>query len=159
VAAAGGSAAVAWFTLRDGSPEVRLAFTDHAGASYSEPILIDSGNAEDVDGGSPRQVAGLADASDEAHPIPLGRVDVAWMDDEHVAVTWVVARGADAEIVWRRVARDGTLGARQVVANTGSMRASGFPRMVRQGDRLVLAWTRPGSETGVHSAVIARANE
>jgi hypothetical protein len=144
IAAHGDAAAVAWFTMRQGMPEVKVAFADDGGATFGEPVLVDSGAAVEVDSADPRQVAGLADASDSARPVPLGRVDVAWADPTHVVVSWIVARGADAEVVVRTVAIDGKLGPKHVVAATGSMRASGFPRTVRQGDRLVLAWTDPG---------------
>lgn len=40
----------------------------------------------------------------------------------------------------RGIHLDGSLDDTQNLASTGSMRASGFPRLVRQGDRLVVAW-------------------
>jgi hypothetical protein len=49
---------------------------------------------------------------------------------------------------------DGSLGKRHVVATTGSDRASGFPQIVRSGERLVLAWTAVGEASFVRTAVI-----
>lgn len=146
--------AVAWFSLREGNAEVKVAFTRDGGASFSGPILIDSSSIEDVDGTSPRQVAGLADAGNAAKPIPLGRVDIAWVDDTRAVVSWIVSSGSKADIVLQTVGIDGELGARHVVATTASSRASGFPQIVRQGDRLVIAWTEPDGDPSLHTAVI-----
>ncbi len=155
IAAAGDKAAVVWFSLRDGDPEVKVAFTGDAGVSFSEAILLDRGATADVDGSDPRQVAGLADASSTAAPIPLGRVDAVWIDENRVAVTWIVSRGGEADIVLQTVDAQGNTGQRYTVATTGSGRASGFPRMVRQGDRLVIAWTdTSGDPPAVKAATI-----
>jgi len=154
IASHDGVGAVAWFTLRDGDPEVKLGFTHDAGASFSDPVLLDRGSVADLDGGNPRQVAGLADAGEAAAPIPLGRVDVAWIDDTHVAVSWIVSRGGEADIMLQSVGIDGELGERHVVATTASARASGFPQIVRQGDRLVVAWTEPDADPSLHTAVV-----
>ncbi len=155
IAAADDRAAVAWFSLREGNPEVKVAFTHDAGVSFSEPILLDRGGAPDVDGSNAREVAGLADASTATAPIPLGRVDIAWVDDARVAVSWIVARGGKADIVLQTVDMHGGFGRRHVVATTGSGRASGFPRIVRQRDRLVIAWTETGGDSSfVRTATI-----
>jgi len=154
IAANGDVGAVAWFSLRDGDPEVKAAFTRDGGASFTEAILLDRGTTQDIDGKSPRQVAGLADTSSAAKPIPLGRVDIAWVDDTHAMVSWIVGRGSEADIMLQTVGIDGELGARQVVATTASSRASGFPQIVRQGDRLLIAWTEPDGHPSLHTAVV-----
>lgn len=150
IATHGDLAVVAWFTMQAGDPQVRLAFSRDRGASFSEPIIIDRAVADGVDSGNPREVAALADASAATRPIPLGRVDVAWLGPDRAVVSWIVARGSEAEILYRGVRLDGTLEDTRMVGGTGSMRASGFPRMVRQGDRLLFAWTTPGAEISLH---------
>jgi hypothetical protein len=156
-ALAGGerNAAVAWFSLRDGVPEVKVSFTRDSGETFAEPILLDTGNAVGVDGGSPREVAGLADASAAGTPIPLGRVDVAWIDESRVAVSWVVARGNEADIVLQTVGMDGAPGRRHKIATTASSRTSGFPQLARSGNRLVVAWTEPAGTPSLRTAVVA----
>lgn len=154
IATRGDDAAVAWFTMQAGDPQVRLAFSRDQGASFSEPVIIDRAVAEDVDSSSPREVAALADASGAARPVPLGRVDVAWTGPNRAVVSWIVSRGDRAEILYRGVRLDGTLEAPHVVGGTESMRASGFPRMVRAGDRLLFAWTTPGEEASLRVAAI-----
>ncbi len=156
IAASGDLAAVAWFSMVDGNPEVKVAFTGDAGASFAAPILVDSGDADSIDSSSARAVARLADASGPAAPVPLGRVDVAWVGDQKAAVSWIVARGAQADLILQTVGTDGVLGERHVIATTGSGPASGFPRLVRSGERLVLAWTETEDDVSiVRTAAIA----
>jgi len=154
IAANGDVGAVAWFSLRDGDPEIKAAFTRDGGASFTEPILLDHGSAGDIDGANPRQVAGLADAGNAATPIPLGRVDIGWVDDTHAVVSWIVGRGSEADIMLQTVDIGGNLGERHVVATTASKRASGFPQIVRQGDRLVIAWIEPDGTPSLRTAAI-----
>ena len=154
ISASGSRAAAAWFSMPGGVVEIKVTFTDDAGRTFATPILLDTSNAGDIDGGNPRQVAGLADASGARAPIPLGRVDITWVDESRVAVSWVVARGGQADIVLQTVGIDGTLGERHTIATTSSSRAGGFPQLVRNGDRLVVAWTEPGGTPSLRSAVI-----
>lgn len=149
IATDGDLAVVAWFTMQAGDPQVRLAFSHDRGASFSDPVIIDRAVADDVDSASPRQVAGLAEVSAADRPVPLGRVDVAWAGPQRAVVSWIVAHGSDAEILYRIVDVDGTLDEPRVVSGTGSMRASGFPRMVRQGNRLIFAWTAPDDDVSL----------
>ena len=154
VAAGETADAIAWFSLRNGNPEVKVTFTRDGGATFSEPILLDSAEMNDVDGGNPRQVAQMSGASGKDAPIPLGRVDVEWVSPHRVAVSWLVARGNKADIVLQTVDLDGNPGSRHTMVATASSRASGFPRILRNGDRLVMAWTEPGEPATLHTAII-----
>lgn len=111
-------AAVAWFTGADGG-STRLAFSDDAGGSFEGPIVFDADQ-------------------------PLGRVDVALVEGG-AAVSWLARGDGEAEVRVRLVHRDGRLGAPTIVARTASARASGFPVMVRDGARLLVAY-RDGQE-------------
>jgi len=148
------SAAVAWFSLPGGVVEIKVTFTRDGGATFTDPILLDSSEAMGIDTGSPREVAGLADSSAGRTPIPLGRVDIVWVDDSRVAVSWLVARGNEADIVLQTVETDGTLGRRHIIATSTSSRSGGFPRLVRSGDRLIVAWTEPDGTPSLKTAVV-----
>jgi hypothetical protein len=122
VAADGRTVAVAWFTGVP-SPRVRLAFSQDAGASFGEPILIDDGR-------------------------PLGRVDLVLTDGGATALVSWMAVGAEDEaraeirlarlpVVPRTLAEPVPF---QLLATTSSARASGFPRLLRHGDALYFAW-------------------
>jgi hypothetical protein len=127
VSADGNRVAVAWFTAADSTAQVKVAFSDDAGAAFAAPVRIDGGR-------------------------PLGRVDVELVDGGAL-VSWLEARGEKgAEVRVRHVARDGKAGEPRVVASSGSERASGFPRMVRAGGEVVFAWTEPGEKSTIRTA-------
>jgi hypothetical protein len=108
---------------------VQLAFSADAGATFGAPVRIDGGAA-------------------------AGRVDVEVLDDGAALVTWMEDVGSGQnEVRVRRVAADGTPGAPSTLAKLTGGRATGFPRMVRAGDRVVFAWTEPGTPSRVHTAV------
>lgn len=128
VAADGERVAVAWYTMAADTPRVRVAFSDDAGVRFGAPLRVDGGD-------------------------PVGRVDVLLLDDGSAVVSWLERVGEDAEIRIRRVARDGQLGPARVISPTSPARSSGFPRMARAGDVLLLAWTDPAEPSRVRSAV------
>ncbi len=131
--ARGGAVVVAWFALVDGAPEVKAAFSDDAGVTFGEPVVIAHGGKDD--------------------PV-LGRVDVEWFDDHQALVTWMTARGEIAEIRYRTVADDGTLGPVQTLATTSAARASGFPRMAFDGTSIVVAWRVPDEPARIELAAL-----
>ncbi len=110
--------AVAWFTGADGG-SVRLVFSDDGGATFGDPIEVD-----------PDQ--------------PPGRVDVRLLDGG-AAVSWLARSGRGGEIRVRFVHDDGRLAVPSMVAEAATARASGFPVLVRDGARLLLAY-RDGAE-------------
>lgn len=124
VAAAGRQVAVAWFTAAGDAPRVKLAFSQDSGAGFETPVVIDDGN-------------------------PLGRVDVALMDDGSALVSWMESSAAGPSLHLRRVRADGRREASITVVPAGAGLTNGFPRMVRVHDRLVFAWTSDGVRTAV----------
>jgi len=134
IAAQGQQAAIAWFSMGSGSPEVKIAFTEDQGVSYGAPILIE------------RATGGAA---------TLGRVDAEWVDPESVLVSWLTAVGDKGEIRYRTVDRDGALGPVNLLSVTAPTRSSGFPRMVRTSDGLLVAWTLPGEPSQIQLAELS----
>jgi hypothetical protein len=114
-AADGDLVAMAWFTAARETPAVRLAFSQDGGRSFGEPVTIDE------DG-------------------PFGRVDVALDDRGGAIVAWLARSGDRAAVRLRRVGASGEIADPVTIAETSGARASGFPRMVRHGDALTLAW-------------------
>ena len=128
VAARGRDVVVAWFTGARDTARVNVAFSNDAGATFSVPVRVDGG-------------------------MPLGRVDVEILDDGWAAVTWLEqTEERDAEVRLRAVGPDGTAGDHVSLGTTSGARASGFPRMARQGNRLVFAWTVPGEPSTIRVA-------
>jgi hypothetical protein len=113
--ARGDRVALAWFS---GAPEprVQVAFSNDAGATWSKPVLLDSGTA-------------------------IGRVDVLFTSDRDVLVTWLDEEKPKAKVMARRVSVDGKAAAPFAIAETSSARSSGFPRIAAVGKNVYAAWT------------------
>ncbi len=124
VAADGRRVAVAWFTLADDRPRVKLAFSVDAGESFGPAVAVDEGR-------------------------PLGRVDTLLLDDGSALVSWLEQDGDANSLKLRRVRADGSLAPVATVAPAARVRANAFPRMARAGDSLVIAWTDERVRTAV----------
>jgi hypothetical protein len=124
LAASGDTVAVAWFTAPGGRARVMAAWSFDAGATWTTPLQLDDGR-------------------------PLGRVDIELLRDGSALVAWLEVVGEAAEVRARRARPDGGKEASFRVAETAQARSSGFPRMVRIGDDVLVAWT---SSEGVRVA-------
>jgi len=130
IAAGNGEVAVAWYTEASGERRVQIVRRAAGATAWSAPAVVDSG------------------------PL-LGRVDVALLRDGDAAVSWLGrAEDGTAWIMLARARRDGAVGEALPVAATEASRPAGFPRMLRHGDELLLAWTR--WQDGVARVVTAR---
>jgi hypothetical protein len=138
VAAEGDRAVVAWFTGAAPGARVRVAFSGDGGARF--------GPAREVDAAA-----------------PLGRVDVVLTPQGEAVVSWLAGEeetnvpggeGGRAYVRLRRFAPDGRSGAPLTLAETGAARASGFPRLARSGDALVLAWIDDGAPARLRAALL-----
>jgi len=126
LAARGKSVAVAWFTGA-GAGQVRLAFSDDAGANFSFPLTVHQGG----DGTT-----------------PLGRVDLLLTDGGDAIVSWIAQHETGAELAVRRLRRNGAAGARVAVADISPSRQAGFPQLERFEDDLILVWTDASEGAG-----------
>lgn len=126
----GDTVAVAWFTAPEDEPRVMVAFSVDGGATFGPAVRIDDGD-------------------------PLGRVDVEWLASGAAIVSWLERSGAGAEVKVRPVRPNGTSEASFAVAETSGARASGFPRIARVGDALLVAWTEIGEDGGVRVAEVS----
>jgi len=106
----------AWFNGAKNSPRVQVAFADNNGNPFSTPLRVDAGRA-------------------------LGRVDVVMIDGDTALVSWVELSGKEAQVMVRQVHRDGRMGMPETLVRVDPSRLSGFPRMVRRGDEVLIAWT------------------
>ncbi|HYK05625.1 MAG TPA: sialidase family protein [Thermoanaerobaculia bacterium] len=122
VDARGERAALAWFTGANEKPQVQVAFSRDAGATFGRAVRVDRGNA-------------------------AGRVDVLLLNDGSALVTWIEGAADNAGIFARRVSPDGKLDEPVKLAATSSARASGFPRAALAGTTAYFAWTDPAAKT------------
>jgi hypothetical protein len=125
--------AVAWYTAAQDTPRVRVAFSNDEGATFGQ--AIEAGGSD-----------------------PIGRVDLILLPDNSALVSWMEQMESDGEIRVRRVRANGWRGESQTVAQSSAKRASGFPRLARNENEIVLAWTQAGDPSMVRTAV-ARLND
>lgn len=112
VVARGNTLAVAWFSAASEDTRVDLVFSNDGGASFGDPVQINEKST-------------------------IGRVDIDMIDDDNALVTWM--EGTEIRIA--RISKDGTKGPSSVVATSSDSRASGFPQLVINGTRAIVAWT------------------
>jgi hypothetical protein len=123
IGASGNRVAVSWFTAANDSPRVLLAWSDDSGVSF----------------GAPQEIAGPGEIGE-----PLGRVDLEVAPEGHVLVSWLHEREGTAAIMLAAVAPNGARAVTTAVPRLEGGRATGFPRLVMTGRRVLLAWTEPG---------------
>lgn len=117
--------AVAWFTATDNTPKVNLIFSDNSGSSFNTPIQIDSGK-------------------------PIGRVDVALLDEDNALVSWMESSSNEAEIKIVKVNKDGIKSKPIVIAEISASRASGFPQLALVNGTVYVAWNNiEGDNTSI----------
>jgi hypothetical protein len=116
VAALGPTIAVAWFTAANDTPRVKLAISGDGGRRFASPVTVDDGR-------------------------PVGWPGVVLLDDGSAVVSWLERRSeGEGEVLLRRVSAAGAASAPVAIARTGSGRSTGVPQLVREGNRLVVAW-------------------
>ena len=106
---------VAWFTAAGNIPKVNIAFSVNNGKGFDQPIQIDLGS-------------------------PIGRVDVALIDEENALVSWVESTEDDANFMALKVNRNGKKHNVVLLSEISASRASGFPQLELMNDTVFLAW-------------------
>jgi len=119
--ARGRDVAVAWFTVKNDLGQAYAAFSSDAGRTWTPPQRLDEAGS-------------------------LGRVDIEMLDDGTAVASWVEYAEGKTDLRLRRIDRSGARSAAQPVVPVSGGRASGFPRMARQGDDLIFAWSESASE-------------
>ena len=121
LSARGRDVVLAWFTAKQDVGQAYLAFSKDAGRVFGAPVRVD-------DGGS------------------LGRVDVDLLPDGAAMAMWIEFVDQQAQIRVRRIDPSGSRSDPVTISGIAGSRASGYPRMARQGRDLVFAWTEPGKD-------------
>jgi hypothetical protein len=119
MAADGDRVVLAWFAAPEGTGRVRVAFSSDAATTFGPAVQVDEGN-------------------------PLGRAAAVWLPDAAALVGWIEQRQEGAEFLVRRVSQDGTRDPSMKVASLAAGRASGYPRIARSANRVILAWVGNG---------------
>ncbi len=116
--AVGNNLAIAWFSMKENNGEVKVIFSEDAGATFKEPLLINDSNT-------------------------IGRVDVVMLDAQTACVSWMEG----ATIKAMKVHADGTKEPSVTIASSSGERSGGFPQMTKAGNKLIFAWTDNKAKT------------
>lgn len=116
LSARGREVAIAWFTGAGGQNRTFAAFSHDAGRTFSAPIRAD-------DEGS------------------LGRVDIDLLPDGAALVAWIESASGKTDVRVRRITASGLRSESVIVTSVSSARSSGYPRLARFGNELIVAWT------------------
>jgi hypothetical protein len=115
----GRTLAAAWFTAAGDKQRVYAAFSNDAGATFGNALVVDDGK-------------------------PVGRVDVVMLDRESAFVTWIEQTAGGAEVRGRIVKQTGALPSMKI-AESSAARGAGFPRIARAGRDVYVTWTDQGA--------------
>jgi hypothetical protein len=130
LSADGRDVAIAWFNAREDQGHAFVAFSHDGGRSFSRPVRVDD-------------------------TATLGRVDVQLVDPRTAIAAWIEYASGRAQLRVRRVEESRSRSEAVTVAGLDAGRASGYPRLVKSGNDLLLAWTETGQGTSrVRTAVI-----
>jgi hypothetical protein len=130
ISADGRRVVVSWFTMHGGVGQSYAAFSSDAGRTFGAPVRIDDA-------------------------LSLGRVDVELLGDGRAVAAWLEFVDDRAEWRLRLVNDAGERGPSTTIARLTSSRSSGYPRIARHQDTLVLAWTdAAATPPAIRTAVI-----
>ena len=129
VSSNGKNLAVAWFTAPDDKPQVYVVLSNDGGATFGKKIRIDDGKGQ-------------------------GRVDIASRATGGAVVSWVERGEKGNEVRIREIAPNATAAAPTNVSGMTGIGSGAFPRMVRSGDDIVIAWTDASHPPQVRTAVV-----
>lgn len=128
VSAAGKNVIVTWFTDANNKSLVKASFSTNEGIDFQTPLNIDDGN-------------------------PIGRMASVMLDDGSALICWIEDTSEDAEIRVRHIWQNGKMDKSIRVAKSSRMRSAGFPRMIRNGNKIFFAWTQPGKPSIINTAI------
>jgi len=117
--------AIAWFTSADNTHVVKVAYSKDNGILFETPIQVVCGTA-------------------------LGRIDVLWLDDESVLVSWVEERNDTGILVLKKVNNDGSINSVDSIA-VSSSRGSGYPKLAKYEEYIFITWTDLGENSRIRN--------
>ncbi|MDG2476004.1 MAG: sialidase, partial [Flavobacteriaceae bacterium] len=108
--------AVSWFTVSDGKPNVNLSFSEFYGSSFGNPIKINDYDA-------------------------IGRVDVAFLNDEEVVVSYMEGDDGGTYLRIKKVSIDGKVSEPITISKIDSGRNTGVPQLEILNNEIFVVWT------------------
>ncbi len=118
--------AITWYTAADFKPMVKVAFSFDEAVTFESPIRIDLSQ-------------------------PIGRVDLIWINDSEVMVSWIENAEETTNILASIISKNGEVSSPKIVSEIEPGRISGYPQMEKVDDRLFFAWTEAGKDGGINT--------
>ena len=125
----GDNIAIAWFTMVNDKPKVKMRFSTNGGASFSDDILVDSDN-------------------------PVGRVKLVYDDNSNIYVCWIGQKDDHYVLMLNQYDNKGTYKATWDIDTLAHGRISGFPALACAENKLIVAWTQDSENPYIKSAII-----
>ena len=129
IKAEGKNVAIVWFSMPDGKAEVKAAFSHNSGKTFLPPIRIDNGN-------------------------PLGRVDIILLSENEALVSWLEKTEYGADIMAVKINSSEKTNDAFLLAKSNGSRKSGFPKMAKINNEIIVAWTDADSLTRVRTGIL-----
>jgi len=129
VSSSGKNVAVAWFTAPDDKPQVYLLMSSDGAKTFGKKIRVDGGN-------------------------PNGRVEVLHTASGEAVVSWIERIAQKPHIQMRRFDANGVASAPIDVSRNVSVSSSGFPKIIRSGNEIVVAWTDTSEPSRIRTATV-----
>ena len=120
----GDNVVVSWFSASNGIPKVNVKFSNDRGYSFSEKIYVN-----------------------DLNNIPLGRVDVEFIDNDEILISWLSSLDGKGLLLMRKINSKGNLGKITSFENISTQRSTGFPQIEKFKDNIYISWTDSEGET------------
>ena len=118
---------IAWYSSPNNKSIINVAFADNDGTQ--KPIQISTSNT--------------------------GRVDVVMQSPTLATVCWIEPNGETSSVMLADVQKEGTIDNRRTIAEVSPTRSSGFPRLAKVNDGVLIAWTDLDREKGISTKFFA----
>lgn len=119
-----------WFTMgSESTPAIFTRFSTDQGQTFSDPVRMDMGS-------------------------PVGRVDMAWVNDSTTLVCWMELDGDTSSLWIQTVSIDGQKGEPEIVSRFSSGRSSGYPQLASMDGQSIIAWTDPAEPRSIRTSII-----
>jgi len=122
---------IAWFTAANDTGIVKFVYNKGLGEEFSSPIQINEKS-------------------------PIGRVDVCVINQNTSMVSWMEEDSLSSYLMIRTVKTDGSnqLGNPILITEMNGGRSSGFPKMVKKDNQLVITWTNVDEEKSISTVIV-----
>ena len=120
LSARGRDVAVAWFSAKDDKGRAFAAFSNDGGRTWGQPIQLED-------------------------QVSRGYVDIEMLEDGSAVATWVEFADGRSQFRMRRVQSSGARSAAVTIVNNAAG-VTGYPRVARSGNELVMAWNEGSGE-------------